>query len=436
MKFHKVKQINGTLSVPGDKSISHRAVMFGALAEGTTEVHNFLKGADCLSTIQCFRQLGIDIEEDIQNQVIRIHGKGLYGLSPSSSILDVGNSGTTLRLISGILSGQPFESNLTGDSSIQKRPMNRVITPLSLMNADIKSVLGNGCAPLCINESSYHSTKSTLKGIHYNSPIASAQIKSSVLLAGLYAEGETSVTEPNVSRNHTELMLKEFGATLAVNNKTVTIQPEPRLFAQKVQVPGDISSAAYFLAAACILPNSELVIKDVGVNPTRDGIIDVLVSMGADITKENLKNQDGEAICDLRVKSSNLHGTTIEGGIIPRLIDEIPVIAVIACFAEGETIIKDATELKVKESNRIDVMAKQLNNMGANVIATEDGMIIHGVHKLTGTVIESKEDHRIAMSFAIASLKAEGETIIQGSECVNISYPEFYQDLQRLTSPY
>lgn len=436
MKFHKVKQINGTLSVPGDKSISHRAVMFGALAEGTTEVHNFLKGADCLSTIQCFRQLGIDIEEDIQNQVIRIHGKGLHGLSPSSSILDVGNSGTTLRLISGILSGQPFESNLTGDASIQKRPMNRVITPLSLMNADIKSVLGNGCAPLRINESSQHATKSTLKGIHYNSPIASAQIKSSVLLAGLYAEGETSVTEPNVSRNHTELMLKEFGATLAVNNKTVTIQPEPRLFAQKVQVPGDISSAAYFLAAACILPNSELVIKNVGVNPTRDGIIDVLVSMGADITKENLKNQDGEAICDLRVKSSNLHGTTIEGGIIPRLIDEIPVISVIACFAEGETIIKDATELKVKESNRIDVMAKQLNNMGANVIATEDGMIIHGVHKLSGTVIESKEDHRIAMSFAIASLKSEGETIIQGAECVNISYPEFYQDLQRLTSPY
>ncbi|WP_312372131.1 3-phosphoshikimate 1-carboxyvinyltransferase [Lachnoclostridium sp.] len=433
MKFHKVKQINGTLTVPGDKSISHRAVMFGALAEGTTEVHNFLNGADCLSTIQCFRQLGISIEEDPEKQVIRIHGKGLHGLTPSSTILDVGNSGTTLRLISGILSGQTFESNLTGDSSIQKRPMNRVITPLSLMNADIKTVLGNGCAPLCIHGSYQNETKSTLKGIHYHSPIASAQVKSSIPLAGLYAEGETSVTEPNVSRNHTELMLKEFGANLTVNDKTVTIQPEPKLIAQNVHVPGDISSAAYFLAATCILPNSELVINNVGVNPTRDGIIDVLLAMGADLTKEDLKNQEGEAVCNLRVRSSKLHGTVIEGSIIPRLIDEIPVIAVVACFAEGDTIIKDAAELKVKESNRIDVMVQQLKHMGANVIATEDGMIIHGGQNLTGTVIDSKEDHRIAMSFAIASLMAEGETTIQGAECVNISYPEFYQDLHRLT---
>lgn len=434
MKFQKVKQINGTLSVPGDKSISHRAVMFGALAEGTTEVHNFLKGADCLSTIQCFRQLGINIEEDEKEQVIRIHGKGLHGLSPSSSILDVGNSGTTLRLISGILSGQSFESNITGDNSIKKRPMNRVITPLRLMKADIKSVLDNDCAPLCINESSQNVTKNPLQGIHYNSPIASAQVKSSIILAGLYADGETSVTEPNISRNHTELMLKQFGASLTVVDKTVTIQPEPKLIAQKVQVPGDISSAAYFIAAACILPNSELIIKNVGVNPTRDGIINVFLSMGADIAKEDLKNEDGEAVCDLRIRSSKLHGTTIEGSIIPRLIDEIPVIAVVACFAEGDTIIKDASELKVKESNRIDVMVNQLNNMGANVTATDDGMIIHGGQKLTGTIIDSKEDHRIAMSFAIASLMAEGETTIQGAECVNISYPEFYQDLRRLTS--
>ena len=433
MKFHKVKQINGTLSVPGDKSISHRAVMFGALAKGTSEIHNFLKGADCLSTIQCFRQLGIQIEEDMESQIIRIHGKGLHGLTPSSTILDVGNSGTTLRLISGILSGQPFESNLTGDSSIQKRPMNRVITPLSLMNADIKSVLGNGCAPLCIKEATRNGIKSTLKGIHYNSPIASAQVKSSIILAGLYAEGETSVTEPNVSRNHTELMLSEFGANLTVNSKTVTVQPEPRLMAQKVHVPGDISSAAYFLAAACILPNSELLIHNVGVNPTRDGIIDVLLAMGADITKEDLRNQEGEAVCNLRVRSSNLHGITIEGSLIPRLIDEIPVIAVVACLAEGDTIIKDAAELKVKESNRIDVMVRQLNSMGADITATADGMIIHGGQSLTGTVIHSKEDHRIAMSFAIAGLIAEGETTIQGAECVNISYPEFYQDLHRLT---
>lgn len=431
MKFQKVNHINGVFTVPGDKSISHRAVMFGALAKGTTKVYNFLKGADCLSTIRCFQQLGIEIEEDKESQVITIHGKGLHGLQPPSSVLDVGNSGTTLRLISGILSGQPFESNLTGDQSIQKRPMGRVMKPLTMMNADITSVLENGCAPLCINKGN---NTVSLKGTHYQSPIASAQVKSAILLAGLYADGETSVTEPYLSRNHTELMLKEFGANLTVNEKTVTIQPAPKLTAQTIHVPGDISSATYFLVAASILPNSEIVIQNVGVNPTRDGILEVLLAMGATIAKENLKNPEGEAVCDLRVKSSRLHGTTIEGSIIPRLIDEIPAIAVLACFAEGETVIKDAAELKVKESNRIDVMVNQLKKMGADIAATEDGMIIRGGNPLHGAFIDSKEDHRIAMSFAIASLMADGETTIEGAECVNISYPSFYEDLQRFTN--
>lgn len=423
MIFTKVNSLKGEVSIPGDKSISHRAVMFGSLAEGTTEVTNFLQGADCLSTISCFRKLGIEIENTSQR--ILIHGKGLHGLTEPSDTLDTGNSGTTTRLISGILAGQRFTTILNGDASIQTRPMKRIITPLSMMGADITSLKGNDCAPLRICGGQLH-------GITYKSPVASAQVKSCVLLAGLYADAPTSVTEPILSRNHTELMLAGFGAHVASSGTTATIEPEPDLNGMKIEVPGDISSAAYFLTAGLMIPNSEILIKNVGINPTRDGILRVAKEMGGDITILNEKTSGGEPTCDLLVRSSSLKGVTIGGEIIPTLIDEIPMIAVMACFAEGITTIKDAQELKVKESNRIDTVVTNLKAMGAHIEATDDGMIIEGGYPLHGAVIDSHLDHRIAMSFAIGALGADGETRIEGADCVKISYPEFYQTLEKL----
>lgn len=428
MIFQKVNQFRGEITVPGDKSISHRAVMFGALSTGTTEVEHFLQGADCLSTISCFRQMGIEIEnnQDAIHPCVRIHGKGLHGLSKPSYILDVGNSGTTMRLMSGILCGQTFATTVTGDASIQKRPMKRIITPLSLMGADIKSEKDNNCAPLLIQP------VSKLHGIHYTSPVASAQVKSSILLAGLYADSETTVTEPYLSRNHSELMLRSFGAKIECKDSTTIIQPEPTLTAQYVIVPGDISSATYFIAAGLMLPNAEVVIRNVGINPTRDGILRVCKAMGGNVKLENVKETSGELTADLIVTTSSLHGTTIEGGLIPTLIDEIPMIAILACFAKGTTVIRNAEELKVKESNRLEVIVTNLKKMGADLTATEDGMIIEGGKPLHGAVIDSKMDHRIAMSFAIAGLASSGETEILDAECVNISYPNFYSDLARL----
>lgn len=423
MKFTRTQSLHGEITIPGDKSISHRAVMFGSLAEGTTEVTGFLRGADCLSTIDCFRRLGISIED--KGEQILIHGKGLHGLSAPDQILDAGNSGTTTRLISGILSGQTFETTLTGDASIQKRPMGRIMEPLSQMGASITSLSGNGCAPLRIDGRPLH-------GIHYTTRVASAQVKSSILLAGLYADAPTSVTEPALSRNHSELMLNFFGAEVKTEDTTATIQPEPKLAGQKVQVPGDISSAAYFIAAGCITPDSEILIKNVGTNPTRDGILRVCEMMNADVTRLHENADSGEPTADLLVRTSSLKGCTIEGALIPTLIDELPIIAVMACFAEGTTVIRDAAELKVKESDRIAVMTENLTAMGARVTATYDGMIIEGGHTLHGAVIDSHLDHRIAMSFAIAALNADGETEIQGADCVNISYPEFYRDLLKI----
>lgn len=430
MLFRKSGPLKGIITVPGDKSISHRSVMFGALAKGTTEVTNFLQGADCLSTIRCFHQLGIEIENNQAKDYVIIRGKGLHGLSKPSDNLDVGNSGTTMRLLSGILCGQSFASSLIGDESIQMRPMGRIMTPLSMMGADIKSWKDTNCAPLSINTSPDNLQK--LRGIHYVSPVASAQIKSCILLAGMYAEGETSVTEPSLSRNHTELMLKEFGAVIRSKDNTATILPDPTLTGHRIKVPGDISSAAYFIAAGLLVPNSEVVIKNVGINPTRDGLLRVCRQMGANITLENVIDHGGEPVADLVVKHSELIGTEISGEIIPTLIDEIPVIAVLACFAKGRTVIKDAVELKVKESNRIDVMVENLRLMGADITATPDGMIINGGKVLHGATVESKFDHRIAMSFAIAGLLADGDTEIRHAECVTISYPNFYQDLKSL----
>lgn len=437
MLFHKVNSISGRLMVPGDKSISHRAVMLGALASGKTEITHFLQGADCLSTIHCFRKMGIHIENDKKNESVLVHGKGLYGLTMPSEVLDVGNSGTTMRMLSGILSGQPFKSCLTGDSSIKKRPMDRIIKPLTLMGADIIGSTADNCAPLTINGTNIRQNDKAgyeprLHPIHYSSPVASAQIKSSVLFAGLYSDGITSVTEPYLSRNHTEIMLKQFGVGISIEDTTVSIKPYPALSGIQIEVPGDISSAAYFIAAAAILPNSEIVISNVGVNPTRDGILRVCKKMGVTYFLENIRNEDAEAVCDIRVCSSNLTGCTIEKDLIPTLIDEIPIIAVMACFAEGTTIIKDAAELKVKESNRISIMTEYLSAMGADITATEDGMIIVGKRPLHAAEIDSKDDHRIAMSFAICALLAEGETKIKGAECVEISYPAFYEDLNRL----
>lgn len=424
MQFQKVRSLRGELTVPGDKSISHRAVMFGSLAEGTTEITNFLQGADCLSTIACFRHMGIEIENTTER--ILVHGKGLHGLRKPDCILDVGNSGTTTRLISGILAGQDFEVSLTGDDSIQSRPMGRIIRPLSEMGANIESVKGNGCAPLRIRPGKLHA-------IRYNSPVASAQVKSCVLLAGMYASGgETSVTEPSLSRNHTELMLSYFGADVSSAGTTAVIQPEPLLTAQKVEVPGDISSAAYFIAAALMVPGSEILIRNVGINPTRDGILRVVRAMGGRIELLNERKMGGEPAADLLVRHSALHGTVIEGDLIPTLIDEIPIIAILAACADGTTVIRNAEELKVKESNRLDIMVTELARMGVDIEGTDDGMIIRGGRPLQGTAVDSRLDHRIAMSFAVAGLAAEGTTEVLRADCVDISYPGFYRDLESL----
>ena len=413
--------IKGRLRVPGDKSISHRAVMFGAISKGITNIKGFLTGADCISTISIFKKMGIDIE--IENTSVKVKGKGLYGLSAPKEILDCGNSGTTTRLVSGILSSQNFTSVLTGDKSIQKRPMNRIIAPLTLMGADIKS--NNGFAPLTITGSSLH-------GIEYNSPVASAQVKSTILLAGLYANSPTTVIEPAKSRDHTELMLKKFGANLNTTKKTATINPCKELFATDIDVPSDISSAAFFMAAAALVPDSELILENVGINPTRDGVIKVLKDMGANIEIIN-SNNEFEPVADIKVSYSRLHATTIGGDIIPTLIDELPLLAAVASMAEGKTIIKDATELKVKESNRIRVMCEELSKLGVNVVETEDGREIEGTNKLFGNVtISTHDDHRIAMTFAVLGLISDGEIKLDNKNCVEISYPEFFDDLRKV----
>lgn len=427
MKLSNAKCLQGEISVPGDKSISHRAVMFGSIAKGTTEITGFLNSADCNSTIACFSQMGIDISK--QKNTVLVNGKGLHGLTAPSSVLDAENSGTTVRLMSGILSAQSFSSTITGDSSICKRPMKRIMEPLSLMGADITSINQNDCAPLSINGSSLH-------GISYHTKTASAQVKSSILLAGLYADSKTSVTEPQISRNHSEIMLRAFGADLSVSDKTVSINPATELYAQKVAVPGDISSAAYFIAAGLITPNSEILIKNVGINETRDGIIRVVQSMGGNITLLNERTACGEKIADILVKSSSLKAVTIEGAIIPTLIDELPVIAVLAAYAKGTTVIKDAAELKVKECNRIDAVTRNLQSMGGDITPTDDGFIIRGGSSLHSSNIETCHDHRIAMSFAIADLIADGNNTYDYPECVCISYPSFYDDLRKLQKSY
>ncbi len=419
------KSIQGEFTVPGDKSISHRSVMLGSIASGTTEIDGFLTGDDCLSTIACFQSLGVNIQ--VEGTHVTVFGRGLHGLTAPQKVLDVGNSGTTLRLMSGLLAGQPFDSRLTGDQSIQKRPMDRVATPLTQMGAHIEATMTNGkrCAPLHIYGQSLHS-------ISYTLPVASAQVKSAILLAGLYAQGDTVVTEPQPTRDHTEIMLNYLGADIRRENDRVICHPVPELYAKPIIVPGDISSAAYFLVAGCILKDSVVTIKNVGVNPTRTGIIDILQQMNAQVKLINQRVSCGEMVGDLVVQSSSLKATTIGGAFIPRLIDEIPVLAVAACFAEGTTVIKDAEELKVKESNRIQTVVTELSKMGAHIEETADGMLIHGGFPLKGAVIDSHMDHRIAMSLAIAALACQGETVINDSQCVDISFPSFYDYINQL----
>lgn len=413
--------INGELVIPADKSISHRSIMFGAISKGTTIVNNFLKAEDCLSTIAVFKQLGVRITE--KNEQIMIEGKGFEGLTAPSSRLDAGNSGTTMRLVLGILAGCPFTSEIAGDASLNRRPMERVMKPLREMGADLQGTAEAEFPPLKV-------TGNTLHGIEYHMPIASAQVKSAILFAALQAEGTTKIIEKEQSRNHTEEMIKQFGGKIQVEGKEIIVAGPQQLIGQEVTVPGDISSAAFYLVAASILANSEVLLKQVGINPTRTGILDVLTQMGANIEERQLDEQNQAA--DLIVRSAQLHACEIQGEIIPRLIDELPIIALAATQATGTTIIRDAQELKVKETNRIDATAEELTKMGANIEPTEDGLIIHGPTPLHGATVDSHGDHRIGMMLQIAALLTPEPVELLNPEAVNISYPEFFTDLAKL----
>ncbi|RSD26505.1 3-phosphoshikimate 1-carboxyvinyltransferase [Mesobacillus subterraneus] len=419
----KTTSLKGEIQVPGDKSISHRAVMFGSIADGVTKVQNFLPGEDCLSTISCFRKLGVEILQDGSH--VTVIGKGTEGLKGTEQILDVGNSGTTIRLLMGILAGLPFESRLEGDASIAKRPMTRVTAPLTEMGADISGKNGGEYTPLIVKGNK-------LKGITYELPVASAQVKSAVLLAGLQADGITSVIEPVKTRDHTERMIRQFGGEVDRNGDIISVKGGQKLMAASITVPGDISSAAFFLAAGAVVPGSDILLKNVGLNPTRTGIIDVLTSMGADITIAQYGDRASEPAGDITIKYSELRGTTIEGEMIPRLIDEIPVIAMLATQAEGRTVIKDAAELKVKETNRIDTVVNELNKLGAKIEATEDGMIIEGKVNLHGGTVSAHGDHRIGMMLSIAALLCESDVTLEESESVAVSYPGFFDVLYSL----
>ena len=417
-----IQSLRGEIAIPGDKSVSHRSIMFGALAEGETVITNFLPGADCLSTIACFQKLGVTIEQD--GKQVRVVGKGFNGLTEPTEILDVGNSGTTIRLMMGILAGQNFSAVLAGDQSIAKRTMTRVVKPLQDMGAKIDGRNNGEFAPL-------HIRGGNLQSISYELPVASAQVKSAILLAGLQADGETVVIEPEETRDHTERMIRQFGGRVVKEGNAITVQGHQQFKGTEVHVPGDISSAAFFMVAAAITEDSEVVLKSVGLNPTRTGIIDVMKNMGADITIEELPSK-GEPVGHITVRSSKLKGTTISGKLIPRLIDEIPIIALLATKAEGTTIIKDAAELKVKETNRIDTVAHELSLLGANVTPTDDGLIIEGGTPLHGGNVTSYGDHRIGMMLAIAALVAKDEMELQDPSAIDVSYPEFFDHLEQL----
>ncbi|NJD39123.1 MAG: 3-phosphoshikimate 1-carboxyvinyltransferase [Geobacter sp.] len=424
MTIVPARALCGDLTVPGDKSISHRSIMLGSIARGTTTISNFLRGEDNFSTMQAFRAMGVPIEDD--GQTITVTGVGLHGLKEPGDLLDCGNSGTTIRLMTGLLSGQSFFSVLTGDQYLRKRPMKRVSDPLRQMGACIAGRSGGTLAPLAI-------TGTRLSGISYNSPIASAQVKSALMLAGLYAEGETSVTEPTLSRDHSERMFRYFGADLSSIGTTVTVLGGQELRGGEIAVPGDISSAAFFMVAALIVPGSELLIRNVGVNPTRTGVLDILRDMGGDISLLNQRECSGEPVADLLVRASRLKGVEIGGDLVPRAIDEFPVISVAAAVAEGTTVIRDARELRVKETDRIAAMANNLRIIGAGLIEeTEDGMVIEGIETLRGGAVNSCGDHRIAMSLSVAALASSAAITVDDVSCVATSFPGFYELLSKV----
>ena len=417
--------LRGSFELIGDKSISHRAIMFSSISKGHNKISNFLMGQDCLSTISCFKKMGVDI--DIKGNEVFVKGNGLHGLKPPKDLLDVGNSGTTIRLLSGILAGNNFDATLIGDESIGKRPMKRVTDPLRMMGCKIDGKDDANYTPIKIYGGN-------LKGIDYNMPVASAQVKSALILASLYADSQSIIREKVKSRNHTEIMLKSFGADINVNNLDITINPVKELFNQDIYVPGDISSAAFIIVGALITKGSEVLIKNVGLNQTRTGIIDVVKNMNGKIEIINQRLVGGEIVGDLLVKySKDLNATTIDKTIIPRLIDEIPVIAVLATQAEGTTIIKDAKELKVKESNRIKSVVDNLKLMGADIEELEDGMVIKGKTKLNGASITTFKDHRIAMAFSIANLICDTALVLDDTECIDISFPGYFDLLRKLS---
>ncbi|QHA92305.1 3-phosphoshikimate 1-carboxyvinyltransferase [Bacillus sp. N1-1] len=419
----KAHSLKGTVVIPGDKSISHRAIMFGSIANGTTRITNFLPGADCLSTISCFKQMGVRIEQDGASVVVE--GQGIEGLREPSQLLDVGNSGTTFRLMMGLLAGRPFHSVLAGDESIAKRPMNRVTVPLSQMGAVIDGREQGTFAPISIRGGN-------LKGITYQSPVASAQVKSGILLAGLQAEGVTTVSETHRSRNHTENMLESFGVKVKREGLSVSVEGGQQLTATNVEVPGDISSAAFFLVAGAIVPNSIITLLNVGINETRSGILDVLEQMGAALTIKNRRVVNQEEVADLTICTSDLRETVIEGDIIPRLIDELPIIALLATQANGKTIIRNAEELKVKETNRIDAVVEALQTLGASITGTPDGMVIEGPTPLHGGEVSSLGDHRIGMMLAVAGCITEGAVELALPDAIKVSYPDFFDHLKQL----
>ena len=417
------KGLKGTIRVPGDKSISHRSIIFGSLAKGETKVYDILQGEDVLSTIQVFRDLGVSIQDD--GDVIQIQGVGFQGLLAPTSPLDMGNSGTSIRLISGVLAGQDFAVTMVGDDSLSKRPMDRVAIPLRQMGVEIAGQGDRDCPPL--HEKGTHQ----LQPIHYRLPVASAQVKSALIFAALQAEGESTIIEKEKTRDHTEDMIRQFGGEIQVDGKTIRIQGGQEFQGQEVIVPGDISSAAFWLVAGLILPESMIKIENVGINQTRTGILDVIQEMGGDLT---IEDHDEKAVsASLTVKTSSLKGIRIDGELIPRLIDELPIIALLATQANGQTVIADAEELRVKETDRIQVVADSLNAMGANVVPTEDGMIITGPTPLHGADLETFGDHRIGMMAAIAALLvSEGNVMLDRAEAINTSYPSFFEDLETL----
>jgi len=423
MKLISAHPLKGTIHVPADKSISHRSIMFGAISHGKTTIKNFLRGEDCYSTLEAFKQLGVPITDD--GDTISVTGVGFDGLSQPSEALDLGNSGTTIRLIMGILAKQPFETVLYGDEYLNKRPMNRVMLPLNQMNAHLTGHENSEYPPIHI------AANDRLTPITYHMPVASAQVKSAILFAALQAQGETTIIEKEPTRNHTEEMIRQFGGTIDTNGKEIRVSGPQSLVGQDVTVPGDISSAAFFLVAGAIVPDSEIVLKNVGINPTRTGILDVLEKMKADVVISEIDEANQSAT--ITVKTSNLTSTTIDGDIIPRLIDEIPIIALLATQATGTTVIKNAEELKVKETNRIDATAEELTTLGADITPTEDGLIINGPTNLHGGIVSSRGDHRIGMMLQIAALLTDEVVDMEKSDAVSVSYPAFFEDVTRLT---